>query len=145
MHSYGDWPDERFNEIDDAGYYIGRWLRIWVRMPVTQIKEKFGTVRVYCSFGWSQIYSIWRPHYCWLPTWWPTKLDNWLSYQTPLLKVLNFFVVPIQKRAYAWRYKKAVQKWPHLYDEIVSCADWGELLEGTVPGYKHTDYWTKYE
>lgn len=141
MHSYGDWPDERFNEVDDAGYYIGRWLRTWVRLPVTQIKEKFGTVRVYCGFGWSTLYSIWRPSHCWVSPYWPYKLDLWLSYDTPFLKWLNFIVVPIQQRAYAWRYKKAVQKWPHLYNEIVSCADHGELFEGVVPGYKHSDFW----
>ena len=74
-----------------------------------------------------------------IPRWWPWKLDltvfNWVS---PLL---NRLMIPYQKWIYRRVYKKAVQKWPHLYDEIVSCADWGELFEGYLPGYKHNNYW----
>lgn len=141
MHSYGD-DGVDWLGIDDAGVYIGHWLRKWLRMDVRDVKEKFGTVRVYCSFGWNGVYSIYHPGYCWYPNWWPIKLDQKLR---PLFDILNTVVVPIQQAAYAWRYKKAVQKWPHLYNEIVSCADWGELFEGTVPGYVHSDYWTKSE
>lgn len=142
-----DWSEKDFDwhGLNEAGDYIGGWLRRWVRMPVMDIKEKFGTLRIYCSFGWASMYSIWRPSYCWLPSWWPHKLDNWLSYQTPIFTWLNYIVVPIQKKAYVWRYKKAVQKWPHLYNEIVSMADWGELFEGQIPGYKHSNYWTPIE
>lgn len=48
---------------------------------------------------------------------------------------------PKDIRAYRNAYKKAVKKWPKFRDEILSMADWGELLEGHVPGYKHSDYW----
>ena len=141
MHSYGDsdFTDANFLEVEDAAYFIGGWLRKWVRMEVIQIKEKFGTVRVYGGFGWHSLYSIWRPHYCWVPMWWPSKIDKFLS--SFLLPLLNKIFVPMQKKAYAWRYKKAVQRWPYLYEEIVCCADFGELFEGVVPGYKHSDYW----
>lgn len=142
-----DWSDEDvdWSGINDAGAYIGYWLRKWLRMDVRDVKEKFGTVRIYCSFGWQGVYSIYRPGYCWYPKWWPIKLDHWLAYDTPVFKWINRIVVPIQQKAYAWRYKRAVQKWPHLYREIVSCADYGELFNGTVPGYKHSDYWQEVE
>lgn len=145
MHSYHDDDADHvdWHGINEAGYYIGRWLRRWTRMNIHDIKEKFGTVRIYCSFGWSSVYSIYRPGYCWYPNWWPIKLDHWLSYQTPIFKWINRMVVPVHKKLYVWRYKKAVQKWPHLYNEIVSCADWGELFNGSIPGYKHSDYWKK--
>jgi hypothetical protein len=79
----------------------------------------------------------------WYPKWWPRTIDRFISRLT--LPLLNLLVEPLQKKAYAWRYKKAVEKWPHLRDEIVSLADWGELFEGVIPGYHHKDYWKKYE
>lgn len=126
-----DWSDENvdWNGINDAAGYIGYWLRKWVRMDVRDVKEKFGTVRVYCSFGWSSIYSIYRPGYCWYPEWWPVKLDLWLGYDTPIFKWLNKIIIPIQIRAYRWRYRNAVRKWPHLREEIMCCADHQELLK----------------
>ncbi|SRR5229473_1852558 len=140
MHS---WSDDNFdwNGLDDVGDYIGLWLRRWVRMDIRQIKEKFGTLRIYCSFGWNSFYSVYHPGYCWSPKWWPYDLDRTLS--DYLMPIFNKVIIPIQQKAYTWRYKKAVQKWPHLYKEIVSCADWGELFDGIIPEYKHSDFWKK--
>lgn len=140
MHSWGD-ENVDWHGLNEAPYFIGDWLRRWTRMSVSDMKEKFGTVRVYCSFGWSSFYHLWRPQYMWVPKWWPWSLD--LAISGHIMPVLNKIVVPIQTRAYVWRYKKAVQKWPHLYNEIVSGADWGELFDGKVPGYKHSNYWTE--
>lgn len=141
MHSWGD-EDVDWNGINDAAYYIAHWLKTWTRLNVLDYKEKFGTVRVYCSFGWYGVYSIWRPSYCWYPKWWPMRADMWIG-NTFLFRLLNRLVIKVQHKAYAWRYKKAVEKWPHLRDEILSMADYGELFEGTVPGYVHSDYWRK--
>lgn len=140
MHSWGD-EGVDWDGISDASLFIGLWLRRWMRMRVCDMKEKFGTVRVYCSFGWDSFYELFYPGYCWVKPWWPYKIDLYVSaYVMPLL---NKLVLPIHKWAYAYRYKKAVQKWPHLYDEIVTGADWGEFFEGVVPGYKHSNYWTE--
>jgi len=136
-----DWSEENvdWNGIEKASWYIGCNISRWGRIPVHQIKEKFGTVRVYCSFGVDSFYGLIWPRRMCIPRWWPWKLDltvfNWVS---PLL---NRLMIPYQKWIYRRVYKKAVQKWPHLYDEIVSCADWGELFEGYLPGYKHNNYW----
>lgn len=140
MHTWGD-KNVDWKGIDDAAYYIAHWLKTWVRMPIQQYKEKFGTVRVYGSFGWHGIYSIYRPGYCWYPKWWPMRLDFWIA-DTLVFGFVNKVGIAIQKKAYAWRYKKAVEKWPHLREEIVSSADYGELFEGVIYGYKHSDYWT---
>jgi hypothetical protein len=139
MHVWGD-EDVDWQGINDATAYIGNWLRKWPRIGVTDMKEKYGTVRIYCHFGWYGVYSIWRPHYAWYPKWWPMRLDFWLA-DSWIFRILNKIAVPLQQKAYAWRYKKAVEKWPHLREEIVSMADYGELFEGVIPGYKHSDYW----
>ena len=144
MHNWGDETVD-WRGINDAGAYIGYWLRKWMRMDVRDVKEKFGTVRVYCSLGWSQFYNVFYPGYVWVKPWWPHRFDMWLSYHTPIMKWINHIVIPVHTWAYAWRYKKAVQKWPHLREEILSMADFGEVFEGRIPGYKHSDYWTKVE
>lgn len=140
MHSWGD-KGVDWKGINAAAYFIAHWLKTWVRMPIQDYKEKFGTVRIYCGFGWHGVYSIWRPMHHWYPKWWPMRLDFWLA-NTWAWGQLNRVVVKLQQKAYAWRYKKAVEKWPHLHDEIVSQADYGELFEGVIPGYRHSDYWT---
>jgi len=138
-----DWSEENvdWKGINDAARFIAEYLRVWFRVPVRDYKEKFGTVRIYTGLGWTQFYQIFYPGYCWIKPWWPNKLDHWLSYDTPVLTWINRIVIPVHKWAYTRRYKQAVQKWPHLYNEIIAAADHGELFEGVVPGYKHSNYW----
>lgn len=130
MHSWGNWPDKKFRMVDDAAGFIGVGIRRWGRIGVTQWKEKFGTARVYCRFGWSSFYSIWRPHYCWVPKWWPYSLD--LTVSRYLMPVLNKIVVPIQTHIYRWFYRRAIQKWPSIKKEIIYGADFPELLKGLL-------------
>ena len=141
MHTWGD-EGVDWEGINDAAEYIGHHLRKYARLG-NSCKEKWGTVRVsILSFGWYGIYPLYRPSYYWYPTWWPMKLDFWLA-NTRVFRWLNTkVIVPVQKKMYVFVYKRAVQKWPHLYKEIVSQADYGELFEGHIPGYKHSDYWT---
>jgi hypothetical protein len=140
MHNWGDETVD-WKGIDDAAHWIGVRLARWGRIHVSQVKEKFGTVRVYCSFGFDSFYGIWRPRHCWVAQWWPWRLDlkvfGWIE------RYVNKVVIPIQHKLYAYTYAKAVKKWPHLREEILSCADWGELFQGVVPGYEHADYWTE--
>lgn len=130
MHSWYDDNDPvDWDGINDAVPYIGEWLSKYARIRVRDYKEKYGTVRVYCSFGFDCFHAIIWPRHCWIHKLWPYKLDLWLSYHTPILKWINCLVVPFQVRLYKWRYAKAVQKWPHLREEITCCADYHELLK----------------
>lgn len=138
MHYYGSWPDEYFNQVDQAAYEIGTFCARWGRMSVLQTKEKYGTVRVYCSFGWDCIHSIIWPKYCWIHKWWPYRLD--LALSRHIMPVLNRLVARYHIWVYRKAYRNAVKKYPHLREEILCCADYGEVLEG-VAGYKHSDYW----
>lgn len=124
MHCWGD-VDANGNDIcyqiGNIAEYIGEWLRKYARINVMQYKEKFGTVRVYCYFGWDDLGSITHPGYYYRPKW--GSYCRWIRH-------LNWLIVPLQIAFYRLRYKQAIKKWPHLQDEILCCADYHDLLEG---------------
>jgi len=87
------------------------------------------SVRVYLSFGWHQLHSITHPSYCYnqYPNWlW--KLD--VLYFSKIISKLNYIVVPFHVWLYKRAYKKVLKKYPYIRDEILSCADYPELLKG---------------
>jgi hypothetical protein len=129
MHSYGNWSDSLFNQVSDASYYIGDYIAKWGRIHVSQCKEKYGTVRVYCNIGYSTLYEFLFPKHNFIraPKWlW--KIDLFTSYHIYSV-LINKLVIPYQKWIYKKAYKKALYIWPHLKEEILCCADFGELLE----------------
>lgn len=138
-HMWGD-PTADWRGIDEAVRYIAGGLRRWGRMDANG-KEKFGQVRVYCSFGLDWWPQFTHPGYCRNPwpkwTWWMSRRPDWV------FRLLNLFVIPYHKWLYRYVYRRAVEKWPHLYCEIVGAADEGKLFEGYIPGYRHADFWTQ--
>lgn len=130
MHNWGD-EFLYFEEVGEAAEYIGRFLRKWARVSVTNTKEKYGTVRVYCSFGWSQFFSITHPGYAY------SRYPKWLwnldvSYGSKLIHLLriNNIIIPLQTMLYRYVYKQAIKKWPMIREEILNGADWDEYLGG---------------
>lgn len=126
MHSWGD-PGIDWKGIGDAAWFIADNLRKWGRVPVRDWKEKYGTVRVYCNFGWTQLHDITHPGYVYAryPQWlW--SLDIW--YFSKIISLLNLVVIPYQQWLYTYLYGRAIRKWPHLRLEILAGADWSELL-----------------
>lgn len=143
MHQWGD-KDLQGRDIclrvGDAAEYIGSWLRTWARMNIDW-KEKFGTVRAYSSFGWYDLHDAIYPGYMYNRF---GKVGRFINrFTSGMFSYLNKIVIPTQKYLYVWRYKKAVEKWPDLYVEILASADWDELFEDKIPGYKNSDYWKK--
>ena len=131
-HMYGDCPEwPYFGDVDNAASYIGRFCRKWGRISVTQTKEKYGTARVYCNIGISQLHDITHPGYV------RSRYPHWLwhidvMYVSKLSRFLrvNKVVVPYQKYVYRLAYRNALKRWPHIREEILAGADWPELLEG---------------
>lgn len=128
--TYHHWGDEGvdWTGIADAADFIGHFLKKWGRVSVFQTKEKYGTARVYCSFGWSSLLGITHPGWCHYGPY-----PKWLSYLdihifSRIVPFANFVVVPYHKFLYKLAYRKAITKWPHLTNEIVDGADWQELL-----------------
>lgn len=127
MHTWGD-EDVDWEGINNAADYIGDNLVRWGRINVRQVKEKFGTVRVYCSLGFHCFHGLIFPRYCWIHKWWPYGLD--LAISNVIAGIFNKVLVPYQQAIYRHYYSKAVQKWAHLREEILCCADYSEYLKG---------------
>lgn len=115
--------------LSEAADMIRNHLVKYGRVNVTQAKEKFGTVRVYCTLGFYSFHCITHPGRVWIqyPRW-IYILD--LSIGVRVMSVVNKVVVPYHKWLYRQAYKKAIQKLPFIKEEIVIHADYPDLLEG---------------
>ncbi len=126
MHRWGD-AGVDWKGINDAADWIRDQLTKWGRINVTDAKEKFGTVRVYCTFGWYQFHSITHPRdsYCRYPRWlWNLDCRYGQYFLWP-----TFWPAEIYHRwLYRKTYQRALRKWPHLREEILSGADHVEYL-----------------
>ena len=128
MHYYGDgFP--YFSDVEQAASEIGAFLAKWGRIAVRQTKEKYGTARVYCGFGWYGLQAITHPRYIYnrYPKW-LFHLD--LFYISRIILPFNRVVVPFHQYIYRLAYKRVIKKMPHIRDEIVAGADHQELLKG---------------
>jgi hypothetical protein len=136
MHTWGeenvDWAG-----INDAAQFIAKRLQYW-RVDVRDWKEKYGTVRIYCSFGLRWWQSLTHPGHVWLR--WPRWL-NFVNYPTPrspfywLLRLVNYAIVPFHVWLYKRTYLEARRRWPHLAQEIYRGSDYSELLGARVTNY----------
>lgn len=131
MHYWGD-GFEYFEDVGDAAEFIGNICRKYGRIGVTCAKEKYGTSRVYCSMGGYNLLSVTHPgymHYGPYPNW-LSSFDIW--YGPKLLKFTGTsWILSIwQPIVYSLAYKAALKKYPHIQAEILSCADWPELIKG---------------
>lgn len=119
-------------DCDEAASYIGRGLRKWGRINVSQYKEKFGTVRVYCSLGYYEIlHGLFYPGYAYyqFPKW-LVEVDHFLSFTLRLNVPLNWVAIPYHKFLYRRYYREAVRRWPGIRRRILGSADYPELLKG---------------
>lgn len=124
-----DWSDNSvdWRGISDAAEYIGSTLRKWGRVSITDTKEKFGTVRVYCSLGWWSLHDITHPGYHFI---------QWRRVgHIPVPAFINRLVLPYHRFLYRLVYSRAVRRWPHLSCEILHSADHPDLLR-EVPGFR---------
>lgn len=132
MHSWGD-GFQYFREVGQAADEIGAFCRKWGRISVTCTKEKWGTARVYCSFHYTSLHNLLYPGYVYKRPFWPDWL--WAADIHYFSEVLSWriFSIPLawyQTRVYRLAYKRALKKYPMIREEILSGADFHELLEG---------------
>lgn len=130
MRRWGD-KNVDWEGIDAAAIYICDFCAFWGRFG-GQAKEKFGTVRFYANFGCYGLLSLTHPrhNYTW-NIWQPyVKFDNAVGEYIVRFSGLRLLFNWWQPKVYRLAYKKAIQKWPHLREEILCCADYNEFLEG---------------
>lgn len=132
MHFWGD-EGVDWKGIAGAAEYIGERCRRLGRINVTQYKEKYGTVRVYCSFGYYSLHELIWPGYAYKRDYWPHfmwTLDIYFWPNAFKYSGLGYLLHKWQKFIYRSSYKRALKKWPHLRKEILCCADFSEFLKG---------------
>lgn len=136
MHHWGG-DFKYFGEVGDAADEIGSFCRRWGRIPVTQTKEKYGTVRVYCTFGCSDLQGLLYPGYHYvqplLGRRFASVIPERLNYAImtfPFLRPFRSLIVRWQRAVYRMAYKRAITKYPMIREEILCVADWDEYLVG---------------
>ncbi len=108
---------------------IGCYLVKYGRIPVTQTKEKYGTIRVYCSFGVYNLHSLIWPRYVYKHRRYPKWLWNLdVMYISKLFSLVQVPIYKYQKFIYKRAYKLALAKHPEAKRALLSGADYGELL-----------------
>jgi hypothetical protein len=124
MHEWGDGTD--FQKITQIAEMIGDFCKRWGRINVMDSKEKWGTVRVYVRFGWHDLHSIVYPGYAYNQ--WANTMRYIDTLLGPLIRKLNFLVIPYQEWIYKLAYNRALDKHPEFREEILCCCDFPEYL-----------------
>lgn len=130
MHSWGD-DFQYFEDVGRCADEIGAFCVRWGRIGVTCTKEKYGTVRVYCILGAHSLHALLFPRYVFRhPTFpaWLYRLDYKLT--GPAFRVLSRPVSWYQSKIYRLAYYRALKRYPHIKEEILTDADYPEYLEG---------------
>lgn len=125
-----DWGDEGVDwvGIGNAAHYLSTYMKKWGRLSAHS-KEKYGTVRCYCHFGYLSLHGLIYPGYVY------NQFPKWLWHLDCMYisKFLQFFFekpyVKWQVFIYKRAYQNALKKWPHLRKEILCAADHRELIK----------------
>lgn len=128
MHFYGD-GFEYFSDVAVAADEIGEFCRRWGRITCYTTKEKYGTARVYVTFGACSLHALLYPdrpfkHRRW-PQWlWSFDVCHGHQITWPLSRVLPWW----QRAVYRAAYRRALRRYSHITAEIIGGADYPELL-----------------
>jgi hypothetical protein len=124
------------SDIGRAANEIGKYCRKYGFIEVRQTKEKWGSCRVYCSFGVYDLHSlIWSGYHY---TQWSRfgsigKILAFLDRKViePLIRYsrINRIIIPYQEFIYKMAYKRAMKKYPHIRPNIKHYADHDYLLK----------------
>jgi hypothetical protein len=130
MHHWGD-ENVDWGGIGECCDYFHKMSRRYGRLG-GQIKEKYGTVRFYATFGYLSLHTLLYPGYV------SSQFPKWLwradiYYIGPFLRFFfEKIFVKWQIFIYSRMYQTAIKKWPHLRKEILCAADHPELIKGVT-------------
>jgi hypothetical protein len=128
---YHRWEDDDFDfrEFNEVVDFVQNYLKTR-RVPVRDVKEKYGSLRVYTGFGYENIHSFLYPGYAYCQYRSKVLWELDCKYGSKAMWLVNFIVIPLHKYWYHQAYKLALKKWPKFRDEILETPDYIELLEG---------------
>lgn len=121
-----DWNSDwlYFSDVEAAAEEISSFLRKWGRISAWG-KEKYGTCRVDCYLGGFCLHQMIYPGYTY------SQFPNWLwildcKYLSRILqlKPIYYLLLKYQLFIYNLAYKKAVKRYPHIFDEIIEAASY---------------------
>lgn len=120
--------------LDKIAYEIGNFCVRWGRIPVTQTKEKYGTIRVYNSFGIFGLHGLLFPNRVYKHQ----KFPQWLwefdiNHISGIFEKLNFIIIPYQYFIYKLAFYKTMWKYPEYYDLIFQAIDHPEAIGYVMP------------
>jgi hypothetical protein len=118
--------------LSDVAYEIARDLRRYGLINVTQCKEKWGEVRVYCSFGLSSLHGMFYPGYVYnqfkpIMRWVDDKL-----FKPWFWRMINTVMIPYQEWIYSRVYNKAISKYFYYAPNIYYGADYTKTIKLTI-------------
>lgn len=114
---------------EQAAYDIATYLHLF-KVPVRSYKEKYRTVRVYTGLGWNRLSDITHPGHIYnrLPQW-LFHLDLYYGDKVMYYSGLSWLSYKVHCIVYRKAYKKVIDKYPEIKDNILRCADYPELLK----------------
>lgn len=146
FHVWGDpWFVSHGDTLHRAIHEVLRDWRRWGRLG-SHGKEKFGSFRHHVEFyrGEWPIHELVKPghvYYRW-PRW-AMHAELWLGRLVCTLRLDR----PIrwwQGHVYNWALQRACRRYPSVVDELVSDADFPDLIRGRVDGRTiHDKYWVR--
>lgn len=130
MHRWGDEGID-FEGIGNAAYEIGEYCRKWGRITCNS-KEKYGTVRVYVSWFYGSLHELINPGHYYIRFRKPLAWLDWRIFG-PLIRYSRIPNLMHRWQFYIYNraYQIALRKYPHLKVEILCCADYQELIDGS--------------
>ena len=128
MHQWGDaWFEAHGADLDAACDFLRDYCRRYARLG-GDVKEKWGTLRFYAHFH-HQLHDLFYPGYayCQWPYWlWIFDLRVYCS---PAFNAVRRAIQTWQIFIYRRAYRLTVQRWPHLFRELLFSADYPEFLK----------------
>lgn len=146
FHVWGDeWFQRNGDDLNRAIHQICRDWRRWGRLGCHG-KEKYGTFRHHTCFysGEWPVHELVLPGHVFYR--WPKWVMRWELALGRVVRAvrLDRAVRWWQGRVYNWALQRACRRYPSVVDELVSDADFPDLIRGRVDGRTiHDKYWVR--
>lgn len=113
--------------IEDIPHLIGAALQRFALIRVSDMKEKYGTYRVYVSFGLHGLHDVLYPRHRYMQ--FPKSLYCLAYGPEWLFGFINRVLIPYQHLVYKHVYQYYIRKYPLERRAIVYGMDYADLID----------------